>query len=199
MNGATASIRTPECPAPAHWHGRQWNWESWDGTGQHDRGTANKRGDAFARASQSVDEMSKERGVPREKLYDASIERGTKLRTSTEIEQAPTPEQRPNVIIEPTQLIQPATTDQPGLHVAESADEKVDQSIVDSLKAAGSSHVRPLREVIGNDPETTEGYERPIPKPTSTTDWAKTESAPSKREPGHKSLLSECDGGGVRR
>ncbi|NRI68803.1 helicase [Rhodococcus sp. MS16] len=150
--------------ARTHWHGRQWNWESWDGTGQHDRGTANKRGDAFARASQSVDEMSKERGVPREKLYEASIERGTKLRAAIELEQAPTPEQRPNVIIEPTQLIQPAATDQPGSHVAESVDEKVDQAIVDSLKAAGSSHVRPLREVIGSDPETTEGPEETAPE-----------------------------------
>ncbi|MGW4336738.1 hypothetical protein ACWEK5_28615 [Rhodococcus koreensis] len=75
--------------ARTYWHGRQWNWESWDGNGQTDRGAANRRGDAFVTSSRSADTLAKERGVPQEKLYEASLKRGLELRAG----QATAPDQ----------------------------------------------------------------------------------------------------------
>ncbi|MDH6291957.1 hypothetical protein, partial [Rhodococcus opacus] len=113
--------------ARTYWHGRQWNWESWDGTGQTDRGAANRRGDAFAAGERSAHTLAKEREVLREKLYEASLKRGVELRAG----QDTAPDQSPDAVIEPTPPV----------------DTIVEQSVIDGIKAAGSGHARPLRDV----------------------------------------------------
>ncbi|QEM25746.1 helicase (plasmid) [Rhodococcus qingshengii] len=139
--------------ARTHWHGRQWNWESWDGTGQHDRGTANKRVDAFARASHSVDEMARERDVPREKIREANVERGAQTRAANAAEQ----EQANVVDIAPSDQSAAAGVEQPS---------SVDQSVIDAVKAAGGSHPRKLRDIINNHTPDTE-QEPTVNEPTS--------------------------------
>ncbi len=131
--------------ARTHRHGRQWHWESWDGTGQHDRGTANKRIDAFARASNSVDEMARERDVPREKIREADLERGAQTRAANEAEH----EQASVVDIEPGDQSAAAQAEQPA----------VDQSVIDAVKAAGGNHPHKLRDIINN--HTTDNEQGP--------------------------------------
>ncbi|MGH3803766.1 MAG: hypothetical protein ACRDTD_27265, partial [Pseudonocardiaceae bacterium] len=126
--------------ARTYWHGRQWNWESWDGAGQTDRGAANRRGDAFATSERSADTLAKEREVSREKLYEASIERGAKVRA------AQTPDQSTGVIIEPTPPI--ATP--------------VEKSVIDGIKAASTGHARPIQDVLGNTANADNGNVTPI-------------------------------------
>ncbi|KAF0956854.1 helicase-related protein [Rhodococcus sp. T7] len=127
--------------ARTYWHGRQWNWESWDGTGQTDRGAANRRGDAFATGERSADKLAKEREVPREKLYEASLHRGIQVRGQT-----PAPDQSTDAIIE---LAQPVAT-------------LVEQSVIDGIKAASSGHARPIRDVIGDTTAADDGNVTPI-------------------------------------
>ncbi|MFZ2174951.1 MAG: helicase-related protein [Rhodococcus sp. (in: high G+C Gram-positive bacteria)] len=124
--------------ARTYWQGRQWNWEAWDGAGQTERGTSNRRGDAFAESAWKVDAMAHEREIPKDKLYEASLHRGIQLRDA----QSAAADQATTTIIDPTQ---PITT--PLLE--ERRTTLVDQSVIDGFKAAGSGHARPLREVIG--------------------------------------------------
>lgn len=145
--------------ARTHWHGRQWHWESWDGTGQHDRGTANKRIDAFARASNSVDEMAREHDVPREKIREASLERGAQTRAANTAGQ------------EQTRVVDIAPSDQSAATYVEEP-PTVDQSVIDAVKAAGGSHPRKLRDIVNNQtPDTEQGATANEPTPQVERDY----------------------------
>uniref|UniRef100_UPI0009349401 helicase-related protein n=1 Tax=Rhodococcus marinonascens TaxID=38311 RepID=UPI0009349401 len=117
--------------ARTSWQARQWNWEAWDGNGLSDRGTANRRADAFGACAWRADVMAKDREIPREKLQEASMERGRQRHASHN----PAP-----------------ATAQPDdkQNATATATATVDQSIIDGIKSASNAQARPLREIIAN-------------------------------------------------
>lgn len=135
--------------ARTYWQGRQWNWEAWDGAGSKDRGTSNRRGEALASSENQALKFAGTRKLPIESLREASMERGKKLRAAAE----PEPSQQPNVIIEPTPFIAATRAEHVVPTIEETPEETVDPSILDALRAVASSHVRPLRELLGADTE----------------------------------------------
>ena len=131
--------------ARTYWHGRQWNWEAWNGTGEHETGTSHRRGDAFAASSQQTRVFARDRQIPEEKVSTARMHRQTPASQSQASGAA---------VIEPSEHVGTAVERR----------ETPGTSLLHGIKAASSGHAHRLSDVLGTSHDTDADH---VPDTTS--------------------------------